>query len=149
MNAKLIIIAVTAALMFTACEKDNTNPISSNGIENQKQTVSNSKSSLNYTYYQSIEEFTSVVNNAISSGEALAASTSNSHGFSIVKNSNGYGISEITPKSGSDVGQQDVSLCNNCGGPLAHYDIEFMFNVEPCWWLIDFTDGVWGWHGCE
>jgi hypothetical protein len=44
---KLIKIAVFSftLILFSACEKENTNPIAANEIENQKQTIKNSKSS--------------------------------------------------------------------------------------------------------
>tara|TARA_B100000508_G_scaffold86064_1_gene66972 strand:+ start:1688 stop:2125 length:438 start_codon:yes stop_codon:yes gene_type:complete len=144
---KLIKIAVFSfsLVLFSACEKDNTNPISSNGIE--KQTVSNNKSSIEYTYYQSIDDFTTEVNDAILSSESNASSTGDPHGFSIVENSNGYGISEVSNLNNSGVSQGDVNLCGNCG-PLVGNDIQYQLNSEPCWWLIAFTDGVWGWDGC-
>ena len=43
---KLMSAVALSMLLFTGCEKDTTSPISSNGVENQKQTVSNSKSSV-------------------------------------------------------------------------------------------------------
>jgi len=141
-----------SGLLFTGCEKeDESGLISSNTQSLNKSNTLNAKSqsSVDYTYYQSIGLFTSVVNNAISSGEALAASTGDSHGFSIVKNSNGYGISEITNLSGSGVSQGDVSLCGTCG-PVVGGELDAMLNSgDPCWWLVAFTDGVWGWdNGC-
>src|SRR5690554_591257 len=142
----LILVIFMSAVMFTACEKD-TNPIYSNGIEKQKQTVLNNKSSIEYTYYQSIIEFTFVVNNAISSSEANASSTGDPHGFSIVENSDGYGISAISNLSGSGVSPGDVDLCSNCGS-VDEFDLESQLDSDPCWWLISFSDGVWGWDGC-
>src|SRR5690554_989700 len=132
----LILVIFMSAVMFSACEKD-INSISSNGIENQKQkqTVLDNKSSIVYTYYQSIGEFTSVVNNAIMSSETNASSTGDPHGFSIVENSDGYGISEISNLSGSGVSQGDVYLCGNCG-PVDEFDLESQLDSDPCWWLI-------------
>lgn len=148
---KLIKIAVFSfsLVLFSACEKDNTNPISSNGIENQeqKQTVLNNKSSIEYTYYQSIGEFTSVVNDAISSSEANAQTTGDPHGFSMVKDSDGYGISAITNLRGSGVGQGDVERCGDCG-PVGEEDIDSQLDSGPCWWMVAFSSGVWGWDGC-
>lgn len=133
-----------SAVMFTACEKD-TNPISSNGIEKQKQTVLNNKS-LMYTYYQSIGEFTSVLNNAISSSEANASSTGDPYGFYIIQNSSGYGISAISNLSGSGVSQEDVELCGNCG-PVYEADLVTKLSSDPCWWIVAFSGGVFGWDG--
>jgi hypothetical protein len=150
---KLIKIAVFSfsLVLFSACEKENTNPISSNGIENQdqeqKQTVLNNKSSIEYTYYQTIDNFTSVVNNALSSSDANAQTTGIPHGFSIVQNSNGYGISAITNLGDSGVGQGDVDRCGDCG-PVGGGDIQSQLDSGPCWWMVAFTDGVWGWDGC-
>tara|TARA_R110000868_G_C10836151_1_gene759714 strand:- start:208 stop:729 length:522 start_codon:yes stop_codon:yes gene_type:complete len=144
---KIMSAIALSMLLFTGCEKDTTSPISSTGIENQKQTVSNNKSSVNYTYYQSIADFTSEVNDSISSSEALASSTGNPHGFSIVNNNNGYGISEISNLSGSGVTQGDVNLCGECG-PVYEGELHSLFDSDPCWWMVAFTNHVWGWDGC-
>ena len=101
-----------------------------------------------YTYYQDIESFAIVVNDAISTSEASASTTGSLHGFSIVKNSYGYGISVITDLSGTGVSPGDVNLCSECG-TVTEGELDSMLNGDPCWFLVAESDGVWGWNnGC-
>jgi hypothetical protein len=53
-----------------------------------------------------------------------------------------YGLSD--PISAGD--EPSGERCGDCG-PTVDQVLDKLTN-EPCWWLIEFTNLVWGWDGC-
>lgn len=54
-----------------------------------------------------------------------------------------YGLSEPILSNNDD----DVERCGDCGPTVD--EVMHQLNSDPCWWLVDFSNHIWGWdNGC-
>lgn len=102
---------------------------------------------LEYTYYETLEEFEPIVEAAITEILSNALSTDQPYGVSVVKDGFGYGISAAVSLDGTGIVPGDVHLCSECTPGMGGSQVDATLDDQPCYWMIAFSSYVWGYSG--
>ncbi|MFK7787354.1 MAG: hypothetical protein AB8B56_19680 [Crocinitomicaceae bacterium] len=138
------------AFSFYSCEKEVIDPIQEESTVNTDEVQLKAEESeeyeviedyeypeVEYTYYESKEDFDNIVLDRLSMIGNLSQSTGSTHAFAITQSGSGYGISN-TVNLGSGVVGNGSSGSNFMMGGYGH--IAAMYNAmfglqQPCAWL--------------
>lgn len=100
--------------------------------------------SIEYTYYTSVSEFNTALKNVMLQVDSDVAATGVEHGISVIKTASGsYGMSGSINLGGAGFDPGSTSFCD-CQEP-GQEAVQSYLDLDPDWWLVEFTDGVWGW----
>lgn len=138
------VVLLAAAFSFTSCEKEvvqNNSNNSDNSVENAESDVQ-TKSTDNaqypevgeFTYYESFEEFSQVVEEKLMESGSLVEETGNLHAFPVTNTGVSYGVGEIVDLGSNFPPSQGTLLYAGIGHIAAQYAHHFGLTT-PCQWL--------------